>query len=305
MTRTADDPRRPFGRLITAMVTPFRADGSLDVDGAANLATFLVDQQGNDALVVNGTTGECPTTTDAEKDVVLRAVVEAVGDRVQVIAGVGTNDTRHSTELARSAEKAGAHGALAVTPYYNKPPQAGLVAHFLAIAESCDLPIMLYDIPSRSVVPIAPETMARLAEHERIVAVKDAKGDLGATSWVTRRTNLAIYSGDDKNTLPLLAVGAVGVVGVVTHLFGLRSKSMIEMYERGDVAGALAGHHELLPAFEGFFRTQGVILTKAALRLSGLPGGPVRLPLIDATDAELARLRADCREAGLNLGGAE
>jgi 4-hydroxy-tetrahydrodipicolinate synthase len=305
MTRTADDPRRPFGRLITAMVTPFRADGSLDVDGAARLAAYLVEEQGNECLVVNGTTGECPTTTDAEKETVLRAVIDAVGGRAAVIAGAGTNSTQHSIELARTAEKSGADGALLVTPYYNKPPQAGLLAHFTAVADSCGLPIMLYDIPPRTVVPIETETLVRLAEHERIVAVKDAKGDLTATSWVTSRTDLAIYSGDDKFTLPLLSVGAVGVVGVVTHLFGRETAAMIAAYERGDVRAALDIHHKLLPAFDGFFRTQGVILTKAALGLSGLPSGPVRSPLIDATDEQTRQLRADCLAAGLNLGGAE
>ncbi|MBN1173787.1 MAG: 4-hydroxy-tetrahydrodipicolinate synthase [Micromonosporaceae bacterium] len=304
MTRTADDQRRPFGRLVTAMVTPFTSDGSLDVEGAATLAQYLVDRQGNDALVINGTTGECPTVSDAEKDQLLRIVIEAVGDRAQIVAGVGTNDTRHSIELARAAERAGADGLLAVTPYYNKPPQAGLVAHFTAVADACDLPAMLYDIPGRTVIPIEVETMVRLAEHPRIVAVKDAKGDLNATSWVTRRTDLAIYSGDDKNTLPLMSVGAVGVVGVATHLFGRQTMKMIQAYERGAVVEALAMHHRLLPVFDGFFRTQGVIMTKAALRAHGLPAGPVRLPLVDATPQQAAQLREDCAAAGLTLGSA-
>jgi 4-hydroxy-tetrahydrodipicolinate synthase len=293
--------RRPFGRLLTAMVTPFRADGSLDVDGAARLAAHLVDEQGNDGLVISGTTGESPTTSDAEKDSLLRAVIEAVGDRAHVIAGVGTNDTHHSIELARAAEKAGASGLLAVTPYYNKPPQAGLIAHFRAIADASGLPLMLYDIPGRTATPIATETLCRLGEHERIVALKDAKGEIAETSWVTRRTDLAVYSGDDRNTLPYLSVGASGVVGVVTHLFGRQTKAMIEAYGRGEVATALAVHHELLPIFYGFFTTQGVITTKAALNLLGLPAGPVRSPLVDATEAEVAQLRADCAAAGLSL----
>jgi 4-hydroxy-tetrahydrodipicolinate synthase len=297
----ADDARRPFGRLITAMVTPFRADGSLDADGAARLATHLVDEQSNDSLVISGTTGESPTTTDAEKETLLRAVDEAVGDRASVIAGVGTYDTHHSIELARAAEKAGAHAVLVVTPYYNRPPQAGLVRHFTAVADATGLPVMLYDIPGRTATPIATETLCRLAEHERIVAVKDAKGDFAETSWVTRRTGLAFYSGDDKNTLPYLAVGAVGVVGVPTHLFGRQSKAMIEAFDRGDHAEALRLHHELLPIFYGFFRTQGAILTKAALNRLGLPAGPMRSPLVDATEAEIDQLRADCAEAGLNL----
>jgi 4-hydroxy-tetrahydrodipicolinate synthase len=257
MTRTA----RPFGRLLTAMVTPFHADGSLDTEGAARLATHLVDEQEHDGLVINGTTGESPTTTDAEKDALLRTVIEAVGDRATIVAGVGTNDTHHTIELARAAEKAGANGILVVTPYYNKPPQAGLLHHFRAVADSCGLPMMVYDIPGRSGVPVETETLCHLAEHERIIAVKDAKGDLGESAWVMRRTDLAYYSGEDKLTLPLLSVGAVGVVGVPTHLFGPQTKQMILAYESGDVAGALALHKLLLPAFCGFFRTQGVILT--------------------------------------------
>jgi 4-hydroxy-tetrahydrodipicolinate synthase len=283
------------------MVTPFRADGSLDREGAAALATHLVDEQGNDGLIISGTTGESPTTTDAEKDVLLRIVVEAVGDRAHVLAGVGTNDTHHTVELARAAEKAGAHGLLAVTPYYNKPPQAGLLAHFTAVADATGLPVMLYDIPGRTATPIETGTLCRLAEHERVTAVKDAKGDIAGTSWVTRRTDLAIYSGDDRNTLPLLSIGAVGVVGVVTHLFGRQAKAMIEAYERGDVAEALRLHHLQLPIFYGFFATQGVITVKAALNRLGLPAGPTRPPLVDATEAEIERLRQDCAAAGLDL----
>lgn len=279
------------------MVTPFTADGALDLDGAARLATYLVDH-GNDGLVISGTTGESPTTTDDEKERLLRAVLDAVGDRATVVAGVGTNDTRHTIELAQRAEKAGAHGLLVVTPYYSKPPQAGLLAHFRQVADATGLPVMLYDIPGRTGTAIEPETMVRLAEHERIVAVKDAKGDFEASSWVLARTDLAYYSGDDKNTLPLLAIGAVGVVGVPTHVFGTQTGAMIAAYLRGDVDGALALHRQLLPVFTGFFRTQGVILAKAALRLAGLPGGPVRPPLVDATAEQVARLREDMAAAG-------
>ncbi|MEV4200855.1 4-hydroxy-tetrahydrodipicolinate synthase [Micromonospora globbae] len=292
---------RPFGRVLTAMVTPFTADGALDLDGAARLATHLVDEQRNDALVVNGTTGESPTTTDAEKERLIRAVVEAVGDRAKVVAGVGTNDTRHTIELAAAAEKAGAHGLLVVTPYYNKPPQAGLLHHFTAVADATGLPVMLYDIPHRAGVAIATETLVRLAEHGRIVAVKDAKGDLTATSWVTSRSDLAFYSGEDSLTLPALAVGAVGVVGTSTHFTGAPTQQMIEAYEAGDTAAALALHHRLLPLYTGIFRTQGVILVKAGLTIAGLPAGPVRPPLVDATDDEIAQLRADCAAAGVAL----
>jgi 4-hydroxy-tetrahydrodipicolinate synthase len=301
MTSTVPDPGRPFGRLLTAMVTPLQGDGALDVAGAARLASYLVDEQGNDGLVISGTTGESPTTTDAEKDALLRAVVDAVGDRATVVAGVGTNDTQHTIELARAAEKAGAHALLAVTPYYNKPPQAGLIAHFTAVADATGLPVMLYDIPHRAGTAIATDTLCRLAEHERIVAVKDAKADPVATAWVTRRTDLAMYSGDDALTLPALAVGSVGLVGTSTHLIGQPTKQMIEAYQRGETTIALDLHHRLLPLFTGIFRTQGVILVKAALNLLGLPGGPVRLPLVAATEAEIAQLRVDCAEVGVEF----
>ncbi|GIF75755.1 4-hydroxy-tetrahydrodipicolinate synthase [Asanoa siamensis] len=292
---------RPFGELITAMVSPFTADGALDLDGVQRLATHLVDEQGNDALVINGTAGESPTTTDAEKEALVRAVVEAVGDRAKVLAGVGTNDTRHTIELALGAEKAGAHGLLVVTPYYNKPPQAGLLRHFTAVAEATGLPILLYDIPHRSGVPIETETLVRLAAHPRIVGVKDAKGDLTATSWVLARSDLAYYSGDDATTLPALSVGAVGIVGTSTHFTGPQTKQMIQAYARGDVAGALALHRRLMPLFTGVFRTQGTILVKAGLALRGLPAGPVRSPLVDATADQVAQLRADAAACGLEF----
>ncbi|TDB88947.1 4-hydroxy-tetrahydrodipicolinate synthase [Micromonospora fluostatini] len=292
---------RPFGRLLTAMVTPFTADGSLDADGAARLAHHLVDEQGADAVVVNGTTGESPTTTDAEKERLIRVVVEAVGDRARVVAGVGTNDTRHTIELATTAEKAGAHGLLVVTPYYNKPPQAGLLRHFTAVADATGLPVMLYDIPHRAGVPIETETLVRLAEHGRIVAVKDAKGDLMATSWVTSRTELAFYSGEDALTLPALAIGCVGVVGTSTHFTGALTQRMIEAHDAGDGATALALHRRLLPLFTGIFRSPGTILVKAGLAAKGLPAGPVRPPLVDATPEEIAQLRADCAAADLAL----
>jgi 4-hydroxy-tetrahydrodipicolinate synthase len=291
----------PFGRLLTAMVTPLRADGSVDLDGAGRLATYLVDEQGNDGLVINGTTGESPTTSDAEKEALVRAAVEAVGDRAQIVAGIGTNDTRHTIELARAAEKAGAHGMLAVTPYYNKPPQEGIYRHFTAVADATGLPILLYDIPHRAGVAIATDTLCRLAEHPRIVGVKDAKAALVETSWVTRRTDLAIYCGDDALTLSSLAIGGVGLVGTSTHLIGIRAKQMIERYESGDVAEALRLHHELLPLFTGIFRTQGTILVKAALNRLGLPAGPVRPPLVDATEAEIEQLRTDCAAVGVEL----
>ena len=297
----AADARRPFGRLLTAMVTPMRADGSLDIEGAGRLASYLVDEQGNDGLVINGTTGESPTTSDAEKDALLRAVVEAVGDRAHIVAGVGTFDTHHTIELARAAEKVGATGLLVVTPYYNRPPQAGLLRHFTAVADATALPMLVYDIPGRTGTAVETETMCRLAEHERIVGVKDAKGMLNETSQVLRRTDLAYYSGDDPLTLPMLSVGGVGVVGTSTHLTGTGTKEMIQKYETGDVAGALALHRRLLPLYTGIFRTQGTILVKAAMNVLGRPAGPVRAPLVDATEDQIAQLRADAADAGISL----
>jgi 4-hydroxy-tetrahydrodipicolinate synthase len=252
-----------FGRVLTAMVTPFTADGALDLAGAERLAEHLV-AQGNDGLVVNGTTGEAATTTDDEKAALLRAVVAAVGDRARVVAGVGTNDTAHSVALAQAARDAGAHGLLLVTPYYNKPPQEGVVAHCERVAGATDLPVMLYDIPGRSAIAMETDTLVRLAAHPNVVALKDAKLDLEATSQVLRRAALDVYSGQDSWTLPLLAVGAVGVVGTSTHLTAGPTRELVEAFLSGDVAGARRRHEQLLPAYTGVFRTQGTILVKAA-----------------------------------------
>ncbi|MFI1155157.1 4-hydroxy-tetrahydrodipicolinate synthase [Streptomyces sioyaensis] len=293
-------PQTPFGRVLTAMVTPFTADGALDLDGAQRLAAHLVDA-GNDGLVVNGTTGESPTTSDAEKAQLVRAVVDAVGDRAFVVAGAGTNDTRHSLELARAAQDAGAHGLLAVTPYYSKPPQEGLLRHFTAIADATDLPVMLYDIPGRSGVPINTETMVRLAEHPRIVANKDAKGDLGRASWAIARSGLAWYSGDDMLNLPLLSVGAVGFVSVVGHVVTPELRALLDAHLNGDVTKATEIHQKLLPVFTGMFRTQGVITTKAALGLQGLPSGPLRLPLVELSPEETEQLTRDLAAGGVQL----
>jgi 4-hydroxy-tetrahydrodipicolinate synthase len=301
MTSTQFDAARPFGRLLTAMVTPMTADGSVDLDGAARLATHLVDVQENDGLVISGTTGESPTTSDAEKDALLRTVIDAVGDRARIVAGVGTNDTRHTIELARAAEKAGASGVLVVTPYYNKPPQAGLLAHFQAVADAVHTPMMIYDIPHRSGVAVATETLVRAAEHPRIVAVKDAKDDVVATSWVTARTDLAFYCGSDPMTLSQLAVGSVGIVGTSTHFIGAPTKQMIMAYESGNVAEARDLHRRLLPLFAGIFKTQGVMLVKAGLSALGMPGGTVRPPLVSASADEYATLRADAAAAGVSL----
>ncbi|MEU1780333.1 4-hydroxy-tetrahydrodipicolinate synthase [Streptomyces abikoensis] len=293
-------PQTPFGRVLTAMVTPFTADGALDLDGAQRLAAHLVDA-GNDGIVLNGTTGESPTTSDAEKAQLVRAVVEAVGDRAHVVAGAGTNDTHHSIELARAAEQAGAHGLLVVTPYYSKPPQEGLRRHFTAIADATGLPVMVYDIPGRSGVEIETETMVRIAEHPRIVANKDAKGDLGAASWAMARSGLAWYSGDDMLNLPLLSIGAVGYVSVVGHLVTPELRAMLEAHRSGDADKAAEIHRRLLPVYTGVFRTQGLITTKAALALQGLPAGPVRLPLVGLTDEQTEQLKSDLAAGGVQL----
>jgi 4-hydroxy-tetrahydrodipicolinate synthase len=281
------------------MVTPFDVTGGLDLAKAAELATYLVDEQGNDGLVVNGTTGESPTTTDAEKSDLVRAVVDAVGDRAHVVAGVGTFDTVHTIHLGEQAAKAGADGLLVVTPYYSRPPQAGLLVHFRSVADATELPMVLYDIPHRTGTAIATETLIELAAHDRIVAVKDAKGDVTASSRVIAETGLAFYAGDDAMTLPLLSVGGVGVVGTSTHFSGTGAKELIAAFERGDTAAALGKHRELLPIFTGVFRTQGTILVKAGLRLRGLDVGPVRPPLVDATEHEISHLRQDLAAAGL------
>jgi 4-hydroxy-tetrahydrodipicolinate synthase len=296
----ATAPEPPFGRMVTAMVTPFDAEGALDLDTAVQLAAYLVDQ-GNDGLVISGTTGESPTTTDAEKEQLLHAIVDAVGGRAHVIAGVGTYDTHHTVELAQSAEKAGASGLLVVTPYYNKPPQTGLQAHFQFVANATDLPVMVYDIPGRTGVPIDTETLVRLAEHERIVAVKDAKGDLYASAWVMARTGLAYYSGDDALNLAHLAQGAVGMVSVVSHVATLAYVSMIHAVLGGDLPEARRIHMQFLPAIRGIMtRTQGAIMAKAALQLQGvLEHRTVRLPLVPATDEQVALLRDDLAQASV------
>ncbi len=293
------DPSRPFGVLLTAMVTPFLPDGSLDLDGTRRLASHLVDGLGHDGLVVNGTTGESATKTDAEDLAVLSAVIAEVGDRATIIAGVGTNDTRHSVDAARAAARAGAHGVMAVTPYYNRPPQEGLVRHFMAVADATDLPMITYDIPKRTGTAIELDTLKRLAEHPRIVANKDAKGDLEFAQWGMATTGLAWYSGDDILNLPLLSVGAVGMISVVGHLVGDRLKGMAEALSAGNGAEAAAINRSLLPVYTGCFRTQGVILTKAALDMQGLPAGPVRLPLVDATPEQREILRSDLAAGGV------
>lgn len=295
-----DAARAPFGRVLTAMVTPMTADGLVDLDATQRLATHLVEL-GCDGLVISGTTGESPTTTDLEKEQLIRAVREAVGDGVHLVAGAGTNDTAHSIEQAQQAEKAGADGLLVVTPYYSKPPQAGLVEHFRRVADATGLPVMVYDIPGRSGVPILTETLLTLAAHERIVAVKDAKGDLFETARVLAGSDLAVYSGEDALNLPLLATGAVGMVSVVAHVCADRYAAMVRAVDAGDLDEARRLNASVLRAVEGIMmRTQGAIMVKAALQLRGvLEHRTVRPPLVDATDEQVSALREDLAAAGL------
>jgi 4-hydroxy-tetrahydrodipicolinate synthase len=296
-----DRARAPFGRVLTAMVTPFDADGRLDLARAEALADHLVEL-GNDGLVVNGTTGEGPTTSDAEKAELVRAVVGAVGHRATVVAGAGTYDTAHSVHLARQAEEAGAHGLLVVTPYYSRPPQSGLLLHFTAVADAADLPVMLYDIPPRSVVPIEIDTLRRLAEHPRIRAVKDARGDLRVGAEVIATTPLAYYSGDDPVNLPWLAIGAVGFVSVIGHVVADRLRRMLDAFEAGDNATARELHAATMPLCHAMGAAGGgVLFSKAALRLRGLDVGDPRLPLPPVADEQVAVVTAGLAAAGVPL----
>lgn len=292
-----------FGTVLTAMVTPFTPDGSkIDFTAAAALANDLVDL-GNNGLVVNGTTGESPTTDEHEKLELLKVVIDAVGNRAKIVAGAGSNDTAHSILLAKDAQKAGAHGLLVVTPYYNKPPQAGIYAHMVAVADATDLPVMIYDIPGRAGVAISNETMLQLAQHPKIVANKDAKGDLWAASQIMAQSDLAYYSGDDPLNLALLAIGAIGVVSVTGHVVADRHKLMVEAMQNNDVRTAREINRSLVPITEGIMtRAGGAIMVKAALdQLGRTGGGSLRLPLIPATDDQRRILREDLVKGGFSL----
>jgi 4-hydroxy-tetrahydrodipicolinate synthase len=289
-----------FGAVVTAMVTPFRDDLSLDVDRAREVARWLVDQ-GSDGLVVTGSTGEAATLGDEEKIELWRAVTEEVGDRAAVVAGTGTYDTAHSVHLTHQAEEAGASGILAVTPYYNKPPQRGLIEHFGQIAGATSLPVMVYNIPGRTATRITHETLLRLAEVDNIVAVKDSTGDLDGAALLLREApeGFEVYCGDDWATFGWVALGAVGVVSVASHVAGERIHRMVELLEAGDLAGARAIHFELMPAFSGLFITSNPIPLKAAMGLLGQPVGPPRPPLVPATEDEVGKVKAALQEAGV------
>ncbi len=292
------DVQSPLGTLLTAMVTPFGPDGSLDLPAAVRLANHLVDA-GCDGLVISGTTGESPTTTDAEKLALLQAVLEAVGDRARIIAGAGTYDTAHSIHLAKACAAEGAHGLLVVTPYYSKPPQAGLIAHFTAVADATPLPVLLYDIPPRSVVPIESETLRALAAHPNIVGVKDAKGDLHAGAQLMAETGLVYYSGDDALNLPWLAMGATGFISVISHLAAGQLRDLLSAFASGDVTTARKINVAISPLCNAMNRIGGVTMSKAGLRLQGVEVGDPRLPQVAATPEQIDALAVDMRAASV------
>lgn len=291
---------KDFGTVIPAMVTPFGPDLQVDYDGAARLAVRLADM-GCDGILVCGTTGESPTLSDEEKVQLYQTVVEAVGDRVFVWAGTGSNNTAASIRLTRAAAETGADGIMLVTPYYNKPPQEGLYRHFVSIAASTDLPVMVYNVPGRTSRNIEPATVARLAAVDNIVAVKEASGNLDQVSQIRRITppEFIIYSGDDSLTLPIMAVGGRGIVSVAAHVVGDRMKTMVDAFAAGRVGEAEAIHRLLLPVFKALFNTTNPIPVKAALNLLGIPVGGLRPPLLEATEGEQAQIRAALQELAL------
>lgn len=281
-----------LGRLMTAMVTPFDTSGSVDLELAGRLAARLVDEQRNDTIVVNGTTGEAPTTSDTEKAELIKAVRRAVGGRAKIVAGIGTFDTAHSINLCQQAKQAGADGLLAVTPYYSLPPQDAIVAHFRKLADATDLPMVLYDIPHRAGRPIAMDSLITLAKHPNIVGVKDAKPAIAESAQVIAATGLNYYAGDDAKILPLLSIGGVGLVGTSTHFTGRRTKELIEAWLAGQADEALRIYRALLPVYTGVFATQGVMLVKAGLAHQGFMDSPVREPLLSASADQAAAFAA-------------
>ncbi|MEU2896824.1 4-hydroxy-tetrahydrodipicolinate synthase [Streptomyces sp. NPDC001273] len=284
----------PFGRTLCAMITPFTPTGALDLDGAQRLADHLVTR-GCDGLVLSGTTGESPTTTDAEKSALVTAVREAIGSRATIVAGVGTSDTAHTAALAREAEKAGADGLLVVAPYYSRPPQDAIEAHFLEIADATGLPLALYDIPARTGTRIEPDTLLRLAEHPSIVAVKDCSNDFLSAQKLISRTDLAYYAGCDEHNLALYAVGGAGCVSTVANVIPGQVRAVLDAFDAGDTSGAARLQHRVTPLIEAMMAKglPGTVTAKALLAGLGLPAGPVRSPLRPAD----ARTTAGLREA--------
>ncbi|ALG84601.1 4-hydroxy-tetrahydrodipicolinate synthase [Gordonia phthalatica] len=292
----ATSVEHPFGTVSVAMVTPFTKEGAIDLDKAAELAVHLVDK-GCDALVVNGTTGESPTTTVPEKNDLLRATLEAVGDRAKVIHGAGSYDTAESARRVREAEEIGADGVLIVSPYYSKPPQSGVLAHFRTIADASSLPVMLYDIPPRSVIQVETDTILRLAEHPNIKAVKDAKGDLHAAAKIMAATDLEYLSGEDALNLPWLAVGATGFVSVIGHVAADRLRDMRNAVLAGDLETARRISDSMSPLVDAMGRLGGVCMSKTALRILGIEVGDPRLPQVPAEPDQIEALIADLRAA--------
>jgi 4-hydroxy-tetrahydrodipicolinate synthase len=280
-----------LGEVLTATVTPFRDDGSVDLDRYRELCTYLVEN-GSDGVVVNGTTGEAATLSEDERLALVETAVDAIGDRATVVAGTGTNATAQSIRLTEQATDAGAHAVLVVTPYYNKPPQRGIVEHFRAVAAATDLPVIAYNIPGRAVINIEPETMARLAEISNVTAVKQSNADLGQARAILD-LGLELYAGDDNLVLPFVELGGAGGVCVHTHVVGPQVKELIARARAGDLEGARRIDEELAPAYELIGVVVGPIQIKAALAMLGHDVGGVRLPLVEATDEERARIR-DC-----------
>ncbi|MEU6116259.1 4-hydroxy-tetrahydrodipicolinate synthase [Streptomyces sp. NPDC047117] len=280
----------PFGRVAAAMITPFTADHALDTDGAQRLAVRPADE-GCDAFVLSGTTGESPTTTDAEKEDLIRAVVEAVGDRARITAGIGTSDTRHSVEPARRAEKAGAHGLLAVTPYSSRPTQEAVAHHLRTVADATGLPVLLYDVPGRTGTALTADTLQRLAEHPRIAGVKDCAYDLMKSARLLATTDLAYYAGCDEQSLPLRALGGAGCVSTVANVAPREVRAVLDAFDAGDTAGATRRHLRLVPLIEAMMATEtpGTVTAKALLATLGLPGGPPRPPLLPTGPALTAQ----------------
>lgn len=282
-----------FGTILTAMVTPFDASGEIDWNATKNLINYLI-ANGTDGLVVSGTTGESPTLSEQEKLDLFRFAVKVVDGRVPVIAGTGSYNTRDSIILTKQAENAGVDGIMLVTPYYNKPSQEGMYQHFKAIAKSTTLPIILYNVPGRSVVNLSVETVIRLSAIHNIVAIKEAGGNLDAMAEMIEKTSedFSLYSGDDGLTLPVLSIGGTGVISVAAHIVGNEMQAMIRKFQNGDLAGAAKDHRTLLPVMKALFATPNPTSVKAALNLNGIPVGGVRLPMIPLNNEELASLQA-------------
>jgi len=290
-----------FGSVITAMVTPFKEDFSLDIGRAQEIAAWLLDN-GSDALVIAGTTGEGATLSDQEKADLFRATVEAAKGKGKIIAGTGTYDTAHSVHLTEEAERAGVDGVLVVAPYYNKPPQTGLYEHFKTVAAATKLPMILYNIPGRTAIQISNETILKLAEIDNIVGVKDATSDFTLASELIAAApgGFELISGDDVNTFALVCLGGTGVISVTSHVAGTQMSEMVALAEKGDIDGARKIHNQLLPLYRALFITSSPIPIKAAMGLIGQPVGPPRLPLVPATQDEIAAVKNALEESGVH-----